>query len=296
VILYEECSRSPLLAWGALEPFSRRTCSPPGAIEWFPARSPVDRVRVEGTYGVIEAVPHCITEPFSLGPFDWVLLAVKSQDTPTAAPWLNRLCTGSTRVAVLQNGVDQTRRVSPYCTPAQVVPTVVYANGRKIAAHHIRHLCPGDDLIAPNDDNGRALASLFEGSLLRVRTEADFVTASWQKYLANLVANPLTALTNRNIEVLRGGEMEQLALGILREAAQIGRALGAKLPEDAAEHTMAWMSRYPGDTGTSMLQDRRDGRPLELDALTGTVIRLGVEMHIPTPMNCAIRALLTSMF
>ncbi len=89
--------------------------------------------------------------------------------------------------------------------------------------------------------------------------------------------------------------MEQLALGMLREAAQIGRGMGAKLPADAAEETLLWMSRYPGDTGTSMLQDRRDGKPLEIEALTGTVIRLGEELQIATPLNRVIRALLTSI-
>jgi 2-dehydropantoate 2-reductase len=258
-------------------------------------RTPVDCVRVEGDYGLIEAQPQCITDPASIEPVDWVFLATKSQDTAGAAGWLERLCSPGARVAVLQNGVDQERRVRPYCGPSKVLATVVYANGKKLGPHHIRHLCPADDLLVPACEHGQALEALFEGSLLRVRTDPEFVTATWQKFLANLVANPLTALTNRNIEVVRGGEMEQLALGILREAAAIGRARGAKLPSDAAEQTLAWMSRYPGDTGTSMLQDRRDGRPLEIEALTGTVVRLGEELNIATPLNRAIRALLTSI-
>jgi ketopantoate reductase len=44
-----------------------------------------------------------------------------------------------------------------------------------------------------------------------------------------------------------------------------------------------------------MLQDRRDGKPLEIEALTGTVIRLGEQFQIATPLNRAIRALLTSI-
>jgi 2-dehydropantoate 2-reductase len=259
-------------------------------------RSKVDRIRVEGTYGLIEAQPLCFTDPREIAPVDVVLLATKSHDTAGAERWLKALCRPGTLVAVLQNGVDHEYRVSPLCGPlSHVVPTVVYANGRKISAHYIRHLCPGEDLVVPPGDFGEAIYSLLEGSLLRARISHDFVTDSWQKYLANLVANPLTALTNRNIEVVRGGEMEQLALGILREAAQVGLAMGAKLPTDAAEQTLLWMSRYPGETGTSMLQDRTDGKPLEIEALTGTVIRLGEELQIATPLNRAIRALLVSI-
>ncbi len=258
-------------------------------------RSEVGRLRVEGNYGLIEAEPGCVLDPADVGAVDFVLLATKSQDTAGAAAWLDRLCKPGTRLVVLQNGVDQEYRMNSHAGHAAVVPTVVYTNGRKIATHHIRHLCPGDDLVVPDDDDGRSVVDLFEGSLLRVRTSSDFVTDSWQKYLANLVANPLTAITNRNIEVVRGGEMEQLALGILREAAQVGRAMGAKLGENAAEETLAWMARYPGETGTSMLQDRLDGKPLEIDALTGTIIRLGEELHIETPLNRTIRAILVSI-
>jgi len=258
-------------------------------------RSKVDRVRVEGEYGLIEGEPHCFTDPEEVAPVDFVLLATKSQDTAGASRWLNRLSRPGTLIAVLQNGVDQEYRVGPFAGPAEVVPTVVYANGRKIEPHYIRHLCPMDDLLVPAGEAGNAIVSIFGGSLLRIRASGDFVTDSWQKYLLNLVTNPLTALTNRNIEVLRGGEMEQLALGILREAAQVGRVMGAKLPDDAPEHTLLWMSRYPGETGTSMLQDRKDGKPLEVEALTGTVVRLGEQLRIPTPLNRAIRAILLSI-
>jgi 2-dehydropantoate 2-reductase len=258
-------------------------------------RSKADYIRVEGTYGLIQAEPHCVTDPWHVEAVDLVLLSTKSHDTESAGPWLKALCKPGTQVAVLQNGVDHEYRVAPLCGPAQVVPTVVYANGRKISPQYIRHLCPGDDLVVPAGEAGQSVVAALEGTLLRVRASRDFVTDSWQKYLANLVANPLTALTNRNIEVVRGGEMEQLALGILREAAQVGCKIGAKLPADAAEQTLLWMSRYPGETGTSMLQDRKDGKPLEIEALTGTVIRLGEQLQIPTPLNRAIRALLISI-
>jgi 2-dehydropantoate 2-reductase len=258
-------------------------------------RSPVDRLRIEGEYGAIEAKPVCFLKPEDVEPVDFVLLATKTQDTSRAAGWLERLCQPATRLAVLQNGVDHEYRVKPFVPQGEVVPTVVFANGKKIGPHQIRHLCPDDDVVVPDTEDGSAVVSLFEGSLLKVRTSADFVTSSWQKYLANLAANPLTAITNRNIEVVRGGEMEQLALGILREAAEVGRAMGANLPADAAEKTLLWMSRYPGETGTSMLQDRKDGKPLEIEALTGTVIRLGEQLKIPTPLNRAIRAILLSL-
>ncbi len=254
-------------------------------------RTPVEQIVIDSAYGTIEATPVCLTDPAVARPVDWVLLATKTQDTPGAAAWFASLCDFRTRIVVLQNGVDQENRTKPYCA-AEILSTVVFANGKKLAPHHIRHLCPDQDLIVPDTDTGREFASIFKGSHLVVKASSDFLTVSWQKFLANIVANPLTAITERGIEVVRKGDMEQLALGLLREAVMVGRASGVTLADDAAEQTLRWMSRYPGETGTSMLQDRLDGRPLEFEALTGTVVRLGELHSLPTPLNRAILALL----
>jgi 2-dehydropantoate 2-reductase len=258
-------------------------------------RAPVDCLTVDGEYGRVEASPECFLDPAATPEAEWVLLATKAQDTPAAAPWLDRLCRPNTVVAVLQNGIDHEIQAAPFCGPAKVLPTVVYANGKKLAPHHIRHLCPAEDLVVPNNEEGRALTKLFEKTLLRVKVETDFAASRWRKFLANLVANPLTALTGRGIEVVRSGEMEHLALGILHEAVAVGRSSGVVLAEDAPAQTLQWMSRYPGDTGTSMLQDRRDGRALEIGALNGSIVRLGVQLGVPTPLNRAVCALLEAV-
>jgi 2-dehydropantoate 2-reductase len=258
-------------------------------------RAPFESLTVEGEYGRIEVEPVCLTDPALAKPVDWLLLATKSQDTASTAPWLDRLCVAETVVVVLQNGVEQEKRVGAISGPATILPSVVFSNARKLARGHIRHLCPERDLLVPASPVGSAFAELFNGTRLIVNPDSGFITSSWQKFLVNVVANPLTAISGRGIEVFRGGAMEELALAILREAAAVGRSCGAKFGPDIAESTLKWMSKYPGDTGTSMLQDRRDGRPLELEALNGTVVRLGRQLGIPTPVNQIICTLLGSM-
>lgn len=250
---------------------------------------------MEGAYGSIAITPTFALEPSALEPVDWVLLATKTQDTPGTAPWLKRLCGPHTVLAVLQNGVDQVERATPFAGPAEVLPTVVYANASRLPEGRIRHLCPESDLLVPATRAGNSLSQLFEGTPLLVKTEPEFTTSSWQKFLVNVVANPLTAISNRGIEVFRGGAMEDLAFAILSEAVEVGRACGAKFGPETAKASLQWMSKYPGDTITSMLQDRRDGRPLESAALNGTVVRLGLKHRIPTPVNQSIFALLQSI-
>lgn len=258
-------------------------------------RSPLDRLTVEGDYGRLDVHPSCVSDPSLLTPTDWVLFATKSQDSASAAPWLESLCRASTTVVVLQNGVEQEKNLAPFCGPASILPSVVFSNARKLGRGHVRHLCPERDLLVPAGAAGLALTELFAGTKLVVESDEDFVSSSWQKFLLNLVANPITAITGRGLEVFQDPAVEHLALGMLREAMEIGRRCGARLDFDAETILMNWMSRYPGDTGTSMLQDRREGRSLETSALTGTIVRLGRELGIPTPVNQIICTLLEAM-
>jgi 2-dehydropantoate 2-reductase len=258
-------------------------------------RSPLDRLTVEGAYGRLDVSPLCITNPDDTPVADWVLFATKAQDTPSAAPWLRALCGPDTTVVVLQNGVEHEKNLTQFSGPARVLPSVVFSNAKKLGRGHVRHLCPERDLLVPAGTSGVALTELFAGTKLIVESDEDFVSTSWRKFLLNLVANPITAITGRGLEVFQDPAVEHLALGMLREAMEIGRQCGARLDFDAETVLMNWMSRYPGDTGTSMLQDRREGRPLEVDALTGTVVRLGRELGIPTPVNQIICTLLEAM-
>ena len=57
---------------------------------------------------------------------------------------------------------DKRGNLAGLCGPASVVPTVVFANGKRIARGHVRHLCPGDDLVVPDSKDGNAAVDLFD--------------------------------------------------------------------------------------------------------------------------------------
>ena len=79
-----------------------------------------------------------LTDPAQAAPADWVLVCTKTHQTAALAPWFDRLCTPATRVAVLQNGIDQVASVSPLAHGATVMPVIVYYNGERLAADRVR--------------------------------------------------------------------------------------------------------------------------------------------------------------
>jgi 2-dehydropantoate 2-reductase len=265
-------------------------------------RQPVARLKLDLPDGAAELPLRALTDPAQAEPADWVLLCTKTQDTASAAPWLDRLCTPTTRVAVLQNGIDHVTRVAPLTNNATVLPVIVYFNGERLARDdeakllHVRLRQGADqDLLAADDEAGRAFTQLFQDTPLRVGNSADFATAAWRKLLINAIASPITALTLQRQAVLRRPDIKELCHAILGEAITVGRADGAKFSNDEAERAVAALLTFPPDAGTSMYFDRIAGRALEHAALTGAIVAAGERHGIATPINRALLPLLAAI-
>jgi 2-dehydropantoate 2-reductase len=259
-------------------------------------RGPLERLVVERPEGTIDVPLRTVTAPADAKPADWVLLCTKAHETPTTAAWLTRLCDASTRVAVLQNGIDHVARVAPLVGAATVVSTIVYYNGERLAKDRVRLRHAGEyDLAVSDDPVGRQFAALFDGTPLRVLLSADFVTLKWRKLLMNATANPITALTLRRQEVLRREDIHALCLAILDEAVRVACADGARLAAEDAAQTMSRLLTYAPELGTSMYFDRLAGRPLEVEALTGAIVAAGERHGVATPLNRALLTLLRAI-
>jgi 2-dehydropantoate 2-reductase len=227
-------------------------------------------------------------------PADIVFVTVKATDTPSIAQHLLALCDTETLTVVVQNGVDQGARVLSLLPPGAgpAIGANAYVAAHRTGAGRIHHIS-GDLLIVPADHASRVAAGVEGG--LRVRGSHDMVTETWRKMLANLVGNPLTAITMRQMDVLQSPGMPDVVRAVLGEAIAVAQAEGAALDDRDLEVIAAGVAKYGAETGSSMLYDRRDGRPMEHQFLTGEVVRRGAAHRIATPVNTTILALLDAV-
>ena len=75
----------------------------------------------------------------------------------------------------------------------------------------------------------------------------------------------------------------------------MGRAEGARLDDELAETVLQKYRSAPADSVNSLHADRLAGRPMEIDARNGVIMRLGQKHGIPTPANRMAVALLEEM-
>lgn len=234
------------------------------------------------------------TSPKDAQPADWVLLAVKSHQTPSAADWLKATVGPNAKLAVLQNGVEHRERVAPFIPAGTaVVPVVVQLPAERTAPGAIT-LYGRSNLIVPDDEVGHEFAELFAGSFMAVTLSDDFVTQQWEKLCMNIASGAISALTLRTDAIANVSGLKELAKKIIEECMTVGRAEGARFAPDLADQLVAFFSR-PTYRGNSMYYDRRDGKELEYDARNAVICRLGRKHGIPTPLSDALVPLLRAL-
>ncbi|HEV2652883.1 MAG TPA: 2-dehydropantoate 2-reductase, partial [Rhizomicrobium sp.] len=246
--------------------------------------------------GERQAVPvNVVTSPAELKPADWVLVAVKSHQTPSIAGWLKGAVGPKTRVAMLQNGVEHKSRLTGL-VPADtaIVPVVVMLPAERTSPGEITTF-GASMLTVPDDADGRAFAALFDGTFVKAVTDADFKTREWEKLCLNCAGGALSALTLKPGALASSPEMTALGLKLIEEAMTVGRAEGARFADGFAPQLIAMQTRPGVARGNSMYYDRRDGKPMEWDARNGVVQRIGRKHGIATPVADVIVPLLKAL-
>jgi 2-dehydropantoate 2-reductase len=256
------------------------------------ARTPVDRLEIDAPGGKIMAEPEMLTDPTDAKPVDWVLVCTKTYDTAGAAAWLERLVGPHTRVAVLQNGVEHVARFAPYVPVERIVPAVVDISAERSAPGRVLQRMNGNILV-PAGADGDAFAALFGHTPIEARTTADFTTALFRKLTVNC-AGGVCGIVNKPNGVARDPAIAGLMLALAEECVAVGRAEGARLGDDLAASVVRGYQTTAPESINSLHADRMAGRPMEIDARHGVIVRLGEKHNIPTPMNRLAVTLLTA--
>jgi 2-dehydropantoate 2-reductase len=253
--------------------------------------------------GAEDSVKLRVTEnPLRDGPFDLVLVCVKSMDTASAVARLTGGLSPSAIVLSIQNGVENPARISTVISDADVSGVAIYVGVERVAPLRIIRRpsrSPSgearDRIVGgPAGRIGDALLAIGGAVGLRVDVTDDPTAALWSKLIGNVCLNTVTALGRSRVgAVFASHEARALMLALGHEVEAVASAAGISLPPNAAAVYIDDASnRLPPSGGTSTLFDLEAGRPLEHDALIGAVVRTGERTGVPTPVSRACRTLL----
>jgi 2-dehydropantoate 2-reductase len=270
-------------------------------------------LRVVGPEENFEVRPAVTGDLSSIGPADVVFLGVKAHSLTDLAPRLHPLLGPDTAVVSTQNGlpwwyfqrhggtfdgwplerVDPGGIIGKTIDPRRVVGSLAYFATTISEPGVIQHI-EGNrislgELDGSRSDRCRQIAEALGAAGLRAPVTTRIRHEIWVKLLGNIAFNPISVLTGATlVEMVRHAEVSMLAREIMREAETVANALGIELPI-SIDQRMAGAEKV-GAHKTSMLQDLEAGRPLELEAVVGSVLEVAERLGVQTPATRAVYA------
>lgn len=263
-------------------------------------------VQVKSSEGDFQSHPKVVGSLEEAGPADVVILGVKAHSLCALAPQLHFVFGPDTVAVSTQNGIPwwyfqgfggeydglRLRCIDPQgVIPAaiearRILGSIVYFSTEITAPGVIQHI-EGNriSLGEPNgerSDRCRRIAEALVASGLRCPITTHLRQEIWVKVLGNASLNPVSALTRSTIgQMLRDPGVSDVIRNIMLEVEAVSQKLGMELPISVAQR-MAGAAKV-GEHRTSMLQDLDAGRPLELEALVGSVVEVGERVGVPMP-------------
>ena len=247
-------------------------------------------------------VPCSATDrPADVGPVDLALLTTKTYHNVNAVPAMAPLIGSNTAVLSLQNGIDSYLPVVEQFPNAVTLPGAAYIEANRLGpgvvqqAGRVVRVVTGGTRGSPPEHGERAAAvcAAFVDAEVEAEASDDIDVALWSKFLFIATMAGVTSLAREFVrDLLPRPEWRKIVRACLEEIETAGRASGVNLAPDVVDSAFDYMDQSRGAMRASMHADLVAGRPLELEALNGAVVRAGEAADVPTPINDVIYAAL----
>lgn len=250
-------------------------------------------------YGSFTVPVTVIGTPAEAGEVDLILFAVKAYDLESTARQIAPLVRGGVTVLTIQNGIEHPRQLAEILGETAVLPGVVIVSATVHTPGTVTHvggpaLIQLGDTGLPNPERLERIAEVFRSTGVPVETYADLWPKLWFKFSLIAAMSGITALTRLKLAtIFSTPETRQLYHDTIAEVVAVARASGVDLPASTPETGIATVEQMsPLPEYGSMAYDLLAGRRIEVETLNGSVVRLGEQMGIPTPINRIITAAL----
>ena len=238
-------------------------------------------------------------EAGDMGPVDLVLVGLKTFANDRLIELVRPLMTGNTAVLTLQNGLGNEELLAEAFGAERVLGGIAFLCSNRGEPGTVHHL--GQGPIRLGEFNGglspraEAIATMFEAAGVCCEAVADLVKARWEKLVWNIPFNGLCALTGLPTDALLAHPPARSEVrALMTEVIAGGNAQGLRVPIDGSSfiERMLELTDGMGAYRPSMMIDRFEGRPLELEAIYAIPLRYAAQKGEHMPRVRMLHALL----
>ncbi len=261
-------------------------------------------LRIEGARGNHVARIEASDSASRLGTADVVLFAVKLFQAEAAARAAAPLFGPQTLAISLLNGIDGPDKLAGALAGVPVLGGSAYVSAVIAEPGLVRYTSAMSSIVfgAPQGDGGandaaRAKAADFVERCRKAGFSAemtdDIQSALWTKFIGLAANAALTSAARLPAGPLYSDpDVVEVAAALIAEGTSVARAAGAKVADDIETVSVGRLNQFPPGMYASMYHDIAKGGPLEVDGLSGYIVREGRRLGVPTPHHAALYAVL----
>ncbi|MGE5224570.1 MAG: 2-dehydropantoate 2-reductase [Omnitrophica WOR_2 bacterium] len=237
---------------------------------------------------------HATDRPDQVGEVDAVLVCVKAWQVPEAARAIKPMIGRDSFAVPLENGVEAPGQLTAELGKEHVLGGLCQIVSFISAPGEISHTGIDPFISFGELDNrvtarARRLKEAFDRVGVRSEIPADIQAALWDKFLFIVAISGVGAVTRAPAGVIRKLPQTRAMLeGVMKEVKAVAEAQQVHLPDDVVQKKMAFIDSLPESATASMQRDILSGKPSELEAQNGAVVRLGAKDGVATPVNSFI--------
>jgi 2-dehydropantoate 2-reductase len=225
---------------------------------------------------------------------DLILVCVKTWQLEAAAIEINQVLSEKTMVISLLNGVNNTEVLGAVIDKKHLLGGLCKVVSKIEDFGVINHLSFEPTIVfgeLSNEKTERALLleKVFLNAGITTKLAEDIQTEIWSKFLFISTISGIGALTRATVgEIMASPQLRKMMRQIADEIVAVAKEKGIYLSEILVENQFKMIESQPYNTTSSLQRDMMEGKPSELEAQTGTVVKMGIELGIPTPINSFI--------
>jgi 2-dehydropantoate 2-reductase len=229
---------------------------------------------------------------------DLILVCVKTWQLEAAAKEIKHVLNEKTMVISLLNGVNNTEVLSAVIDKKHLLGGLCKIVSKIEDYGIINHISFEPTIVLGELNNVKTerallLEKLFLNAGIRTKLAENIQLEIWSKFLFISTISAIGALTRATIgEIIASPQLKKMMRQTAEEIVVVAKAKGVYLSDDLVEQQFQMIESQPYNTTSSLQRDMMEGKPSELEAQTGTIVKMGLELGIPTPVNAFMYACL----
>ncbi len=250
-------------------------------------------VRVQYPDGIEQKANVVITrDPSELGLVRRAIVLVKAWQTQRTAEQLKICLAEDGLVLTLQNGFGNIEVLQAVLGEHRAAAGIMVLGTSLLEPGFVR-ATKGAEIKLENDPRLDSISALLKQSGFSVDTVENLLALQWGKLVVNAAINPLSAMLQiPNGDLLENRYAYTLLKELAVEAEMTAHACGVALPFANTMDFIEDVIRKTSANFSSMLQDLMRNAPTEIEAITGSLIRLAGEVGVSVPVNQCIYQLI----